>query len=153
MNEQVLAQKQQLLSQFEKGTNIVLSTSLDDYVTSRTVTVISFQDNLYFASVKRPTALKFIQIEKNPNIALCTGSMKITGLAHIIGAVSAQENTELAALYKEKLPEAYAKYALPSDSVFIQIKLTTSKTSKMENGKLELTSTDYVQGSIEIHSI
>lgn len=79
MNQQIVDIKKELLSKFENGKSVVLSTSFNDVVTSRSVTVISFNGYLYFTSVQRQGAVKNKQIEQNPNVAICLNTMQITG--------------------------------------------------------------------------
>lgn len=64
MNNEFLKARINLLSQFDKNGNVVLSTSHKDFVTLRTVTVIPFNNALYFTSIKRPGAVKMEQIGK-----------------------------------------------------------------------------------------
>jgi hypothetical protein len=60
----IFKSQKKVISQYEKGLNVVLSTSHNDFVTSRTVTLITFKDALYLTSIKRPRAIKIEQIEK-----------------------------------------------------------------------------------------
>jgi general stress protein 26 len=153
MNEQFLEEKGKLLAQFEKGLNVVLSTSHKDFVTSRTVTIISFKDALYLTSIRRPGAIKIEQIEKNPNVAICFNATQITGTAAIIGLVSAEQNTEIKTLYKEKLPQAFERFAAAPSAVFIKIDVSSCKSWKMADNHVETTAIDFINQTIEKNTI
>lgn len=121
--------------------NVVLSTSYQDHVTSRTVTVVPLEGALYLTSIKRPGAIKIEQIEKNPQVAICINTTQITGTATINGLVSAKDNAEIAALYKEKLPESYDRFATAPTAAFIKIELSTCKSWKMVDDNIVTTNT------------
>lgn len=153
MNEQFLEEKRKLLTQFENGLNVVLSTSHNDFVTSRTVTIIPFKDALYLTSIRRPGAMKIEQIEANPNIAICFNTTQITGIATIIGLVSAEQNTEITKIYKEKLPESFERFAAAPSAVFIKIDVHSCKSWKVVNNHVETTVINFVNQTIEKNTI
>ncbi|MDP4089945.1 MAG: hypothetical protein Q8930_11830 [Bacillota bacterium] len=149
MNHEFSEARKNLLSQFDKSGNVVLSTSLNDVVTSRTVTVIPFNNALYFTSIQRPGAVKMAQIEKNPNVAVCVNTTQITGVASILGLASTEENAEVMAIYKEKLPESYERFAVVPGCTVIKVELTTSKSWKVVDKKLETTTIDFINETIK----
>ena len=153
MNEQFLEEERKLFAQFEKGLNVVLSTSYNDFVTSRTVTLIPFKDALYLTSIRRPRAIKIEQIEKNPNVAICFNTTQITGTATIIGLVSAEQNAEITKIYKEKLPESFERFAVVPSAVLIKIDVSTCKSWKMVNNHVEATAIDFANQTIEKNTI
>jgi general stress protein 26 len=148
MNHEFSEARKDLLSQFDKNGNVVLSTSLNDVVTSRTVTMIPFNNELYFTSIQRPGAIKMEQIEKNPNVAICVGSTQITGAAYILGLASIKENAEVMAIYKEKLPDSYDRFAVVPSCTVIKVELTTSKSWKVVDKKIEITTIDFINETI-----
>jgi general stress protein 26 len=148
MNQEFLEARKALLAQFDKNGNVVLSTSLNDVVTSRTVTVIPFNNALYFTSIKRPGAMKLAQIEKNPNVAICVGTIQITGVASILGLASEKENAEVMEIYKEKLPDSYERFAVIPSCTVIKVELTTSKNWKVVDKKIEATAIDFINETI-----
>ncbi|MGL4676762.1 MAG: hypothetical protein ACRCWI_03745 [Brevinema sp.] len=93
--------KSDILSQFSKGMNMVLSTSANDIVTSRTVSVMVYNDSLYFASVKCDRSIKNKQIAQNHHIALCSNKIQMTGQAFIVGLASESQNQDIINLYKQ----------------------------------------------------
>jgi general stress protein 26 len=141
--------RKSLLSQFDKNGNVVLSTSLKDIVTSRTVTVIPFNNALYFTSIKRPGATKMEQIEKNPNVAICVNATQITGVASILGLASAEENAEVMAVYKEKLPDSYERFAVVPSCAVIKVELSTSKSWRVVDKKIETTTIDFINETLK----
>lgn len=136
MNHEFLEARKSLLSQFDKSGNVVLSTSLNDVVTSRTVSVIPFNNALYFTSIKRPGAVKMAQIEKNPNVAICVNTTQITGVATVLGLASEEENAEVMEIYKEKLPESYERFAVIPSCAVIKVELISSKSWKVVDKKI-----------------
>jgi general stress protein 26 len=149
MNKILLEERKNLFAQFEKGLNVVLSTSLNDFVTSRTVTLIPFKESLYLTSIRRLGAIKIEQIENNPNVAICFNTTQITGTATIIGLVSAEHNAEITTLYKEKLPESFERFAVVPSAVFIKIDVSTCKSWKIVNNHVESKAIDFVNQTIE----
>lgn len=153
MNNKFSEARKNLLSQFDKNGKVVLSTSLNDVVTSRTVTVIPYNNALYFTSIQRPGAIKMEQIEKNRNVALCVNTTQITGAATILGLASAKENAEVMAIYKEKLPDSYERFAVVPSCEVIKVELKTSKSWKAVGEKIEVTAIDFVNEVEETHLI
>lgn len=75
--------KDELAASLKKISEIVVSTSYNDIVTSRTVFCSSDGSDVYFITSKAYT--KYKQIVKNPNVALCRDNIQITGTAEIPG--------------------------------------------------------------------
>ncbi len=148
MNHEFSEARKNLLSQFVEKGNVVLSTSLNDVVTSRTVTLVPFNNALYFTSIKRPGAMKMGQIEKNPNVAICVSTTQITGIASILGLASAEENAEVMAIYKEILPESYERFAVVPSCAVIKVELKTSKSWKVVDNNIETTTIDFMNETI-----
>ena len=119
MKKDFFKEKELLWKKLGNTSNMVLSTSACDIVTSRMVSVILFNDSFYLSSL-RP--LKKEQIEKNPNVALCIGSIQMKGKARICGSILDEKNKEIAAAYKNALPESFEKFSLHPDTEIIEIK-------------------------------
>ncbi|HNX60876.1 MAG TPA: hypothetical protein PKK43_17380 [Spirochaetota bacterium] len=75
--------KDELTAALKKISEIVVSTSCNDIVTSRTVFCSSDGSAVYFITSRAYT--KYKQIVKNPNVALCRDNIQITGRAEILG--------------------------------------------------------------------
>ena len=94
--------------EFGKGKKMVLSTALNDMVTSRMMSVIHLNNQLYFQTDS--TFRKYNQLKKNPHAALCIDNIQIEGLCKEIG--SPAENTEFCNAYKEYFTSSFYRYTL-----------------------------------------
>lgn len=103
-----------------------LATSLDDRVTVRTVTYASQGLNIYFLSCGYHT--KCVQIQGNPNVALCIGNVQVEGNAKILGNPLAGKNQVAAEIYRQQLPEVFANFAPNPEMVLVKVKPTLFAT-------------------------
>lgn len=71
------------LTEFGKGRKMVLSTSLDDRVSSRMMSVVLIKGLFYFQT--DVTLGKYRQLKGNPNVALCIDNIQIEGVCMEIG--------------------------------------------------------------------
>lgn len=71
------------LSDFGKGRKMVLSTSENNIVSSRMMSVVQIDGIFYFQT--DVTFRKYRQLSANPNAALCTDNIQIEGLCKEIG--------------------------------------------------------------------
>lgn len=95
--------------------NMVLSTSLNDYVASRTMSIIIIDRRLYFQTDK--ASQKYSQLHKNPNVSLCMDNIQIEGKCVEIGIPT--DNLLFCELYKKHFPTAYDMYSrLPNERLF-----------------------------------
>ncbi len=86
---------------------MVLSTSLNDKVTSRMMSIIVMNGKFYFQT--DTTFRKYEQIQGNPHIALCADNIQIEGVCREIGRP--QDNSELCKLYREHFSVSYELYS------------------------------------------
>ena len=98
---------QKFWQEFGDSRNMVLSTSLHDVVSSRTMSIIQLKGVLYFQT--DCTFRKYPQLKQNPHVALCTGNIQIEGLCEEIGVPT--EHEELCNAYKECFPSSYRRYS------------------------------------------
>ena len=101
----------------ELGENkkMVLSTSRNDVVTSRMMSMIVLNKKLYFQTDK--TLRKYSQLKENPNVSLCIDNIQIEGHCEEVG--SPLENLEFINAYKKYFPSSYARYtALDNERLF-----------------------------------
>ena len=103
---------------------MVLSTSDGKNVTSRMVSVISYNEKLYITSMKSE---KLEQIEKNPCIALCADTMQIKGNGKILGYASDEKNKEVMMEYKNILPKSFELFASNPEAVLAEFNLIHCK--------------------------
>ena len=117
-------EKEELFDKIGKTYNMVLSTSNKDKVSSRMVSVISYNEKLYITSMKSE---KLEQIEKNPNIALCADTMQIKGNGKILGYASDEKNKEVMMEYKNILPKSFELFASNPEAVLAEFTLVQCK--------------------------
>ena len=117
-------EKNELFTKIGKTYNMVLSTSDRENVSSRMVSVISYNEKLYITSMKSE---KLEQIEKNPNIALCADTMQIKGNGKILGYASDEKNKEIMMEYKNILPESFELFASNPEAVLAEFTLVQCK--------------------------
>lgn len=149
----IIDEKKEVLNLFENGKDVVLSTSSNDIVTSRTVTCLSFENDLYVISIERPGATKLEQISVNSNVAINSNTIQITANAIITGYCNDEINEKFMEQYKEKLPESYYRFALIPTCVVIKMDLKTYKNWEMINGSIESKVVDFVNETIDTKTI
>ena len=91
---------------FENGKKMVLSTSLDDYVTSRMMSIIQMDGFLYFQTDK--TFRKYEQLIKNRRVALCIDNIQIEGICEELGRPL--ENEAFVQNYKLYFASSFERY-------------------------------------------
>ena len=109
----------------ELGTHktMVLSTSLDDKVTSRTMSIVLINGIFYFQTDRNFEKCR--QIENNPNVALCIDNIQIEGICRELG--KPVDNSEFIKEYKNCFPGSYKMYSLLDSEVLYEIKPTLIK--------------------------
>lgn len=104
-----------LFHQLGKHNHMVLSTSLNDKVTSRMMSVV-IADKLFYFQTDR-NFRKYEQLKKNPNVSLCLENIQIEGVCKEIG--HPLDYPFFCHLFKECYPGSYEKYSsLPDEIVF-----------------------------------
>jgi general stress protein 26 len=111
-----------LLSFLERKENavMVLATSADNKVMSRSVLIFNDNLDLYFFTWKY--SRKCVQIEKNNKVSLCIDKVEIEGRAEIIGAMTSEENKEILTWMRKKQPNAINRWESKPDMVIVRIK-------------------------------
>lgn len=94
--------------EFGESRTMVLSTSLNDIVTSRTMSMIALNGKLYFQTDK--TFRKYDQLSQNPHIALCKDNIQIEGECSELGIPA--DNEEFCNMYKKFFPDSFSRYTL-----------------------------------------
>lgn len=103
---------------FGKAKKMVLSTSLNDIVTSRTMSIVILNRKLYFQTDN--TFRKYNQLKSNPQVALCVDNIQIEGQCTEIGIPS--DNDDFCNAYKELFSGSYNRYTkLKNERLFIVI--------------------------------
>ena len=110
----------------------ILSTSLDDSVSSRPMSIVHIGLDIYFQSNRRYE--KHAQMTGNPYVALCHDNISIEGLAEVIGGWNAPDIVPVKALYRSKHPRSYASYAALDGQLVYRVRPTRVKLWKYVDG-------------------
>ena len=106
----------EFFSDFGKGRKMVLSTSENDKVSSRMMSVVQIGGELYFQTDR--TMKKYNQMMKNNNVALCIDNIQIEGKCIETG--HPLDNTIFCDIYKECFKGSYDAYSkLSNERLFI----------------------------------
>jgi len=102
--------------EFGQGKKMVLSTSLNDIVTSRMMSVVYVESALYFQTDR--TFRKYEQLRGNDNVALCIDNIQIEGKCREIG--HPKECLTFCDAYKKQFPSSYDRYTfLENERLFV----------------------------------
>lgn len=102
----------------ELGTNriMVLSTSLNDIVTSRPMSILILDGELYFQTDR--TFRKYAQLMGNPSVALSAANIQIEGQCKEIGVP--RDNLNFWNAYKEHFTNSFHRYSsLENERLFV----------------------------------
>lgn len=104
------------LNEFGKSKKMVLSTSENNRVTSRMMSIIQMDGRFYFQTDK--SFGKYSQIKNNPFVALCMDNIQIEGICKEIGRPI--ENEAFSSAYKECFSGSYKMYSsLEDERLFV----------------------------------
>ncbi len=107
---------EEFLSDFGKGRKMVLSTSENNIVSSRMMSVVQNEGFFYFQTDK--TFRKYSQLINNHNGALCIDNIQIEGVCEEIGRPL--QNEVFCSLFKECFKGSYDAYtALNNERLFV----------------------------------
>ena len=99
--------KEEIFSNFGYSKNMVLSTSYQDKVTSRMMSVIIFDGEFYFQTDKN--FRKYNQIKNNPNVSLCCDNISVEGICTELG--KPLDNNRFIKLYEKYYNYSYQQYS------------------------------------------
>ena len=116
-----------------KNPVLVLSTSLNDYVTSRHMSIINVGLNIFFQTNK--CYIKYEQMNANEKVSLCCQNISIEGIAEEIGDWKNECNMQLLELYKSKHLGSYERYGSLEGQVVYKITPIKIKLWKYVNGE------------------
>ena len=94
-----------------------LATCSQNMPTVRTMSIVFFDNKIYFQTSKE--YVKFKQISENNSVALCIGNIQIEGIANIKGKTS--EQNKFIEKYKKSHNSSYKKYSGLDSSILIEI--------------------------------
>ena len=124
---------EETLEVLDKNRIWVLSTSHNDIVTSRSMSIINIGLDIYFQTGN--CYVKHNQMAKNKNVSLCWNNISIEGIAEEIGNWKDERNQDLLALYKEKHKASYEAYGMLEVQVVYKVKSKKVKYWKYMDGK------------------
>lgn len=107
MNKQEIIQK--FWERLTPGKNLVLSTSKDNDVTSRSVSTGLQNGKIHFLT--STTSNKYLQIQANPNVSLCLHDVYMKGTAKDVGDINSPENKEALDALKTVFSENIAMFS------------------------------------------
>lgn len=113
-------EKNKALKNLDKEKHLVLATSQNNHVTTRSISHIVMNDKIYFQTDKN--FIKVKQIRDNKKVALCSNNINIEGEATI--CMHPYENSEFIDKFKIKQPSAYEQYSNLEDEIIIEISPT-----------------------------
>jgi len=113
----VLKEKlEKLYKEFHKGKTMVLSSSENNKVTSRMMSIVCINGLFYFQTDK--TFRKYHQLIRNPQVALCTENIQIEGVCEEIG--HPMDNDLFCDKYRECFRNAFTRYSsLKNERLFV----------------------------------
>lgn len=102
--------------EFGESKKMVLSTSLNDVVTSRMMSMIVLDKKIYFQTDR--TFRKYSQLKGNPNVSLCIDNIQMEGYCEEIG--KPDKHIEFSDAYQKYFPSSYMRYtALENERLFV----------------------------------
>ncbi len=105
----------EFFTDFKNARKMVLSTSCNNIVSSRMMSVVQENGKLYFQT--DVTMRKFNQLSENPNVALCIDNIQIEGTAKIQGRPS--DNLRFCELFEKCYKGSFDAYShLENERVF-----------------------------------
>lgn len=111
--------EREVISALDKNRFWILSTSLHDKVTSRSISIINIGLDIYFQTSK--SFEKYQQISQNKNVSLCFYNISIECIAEDIGTWKDTKNDKILELYKSVHPNSFENYGLFKNQVVIHI--------------------------------
>ncbi len=108
----------EFFSDLGKGRKMVLSTSENDKVSSRMMSVVQIGGELYFQTDR--TMKKYDQMMKNNNVALCIDNIQIEGKCTEAG--HPLDNAVFCDIYKECFKGSYDAYSMLSNERLFIVK-------------------------------
>ena len=104
--EQFKEKLEKLFMDIGSSRKMVLSTSYQDKVTSRMMSIIVLDGCFYFQTDR--AFRKYDQMKKNPNVALCIDNFQIEGVCRELGHPS--ENPDFCEEYEKSFKNSYDRY-------------------------------------------
>ncbi len=94
-------------NEFGSSKKMVLSTSLEDVVTSRMMSIVAIDGYLYFQTDN--SFRKYKQLKGNNRIALCIDNIQIEGVCEEVG--HPMEHNDFCTVYRNAFSGSYERYS------------------------------------------
>lgn len=130
----------------EKQKKMVLSTSANEKVSSRMMSVVQKNGIFYFQTDSN--FRKYQQIKKNPNVALCIDNFQIEGICKEIG--HPLKNADFCLLYQENFKNSFDAYTHLKTETLFEINPTFIERWIYKNGNPFIETFDFAQKSYKI---
>jgi general stress protein 26 len=126
--------KEELISFLDSRDNrhMALATSHDGRVQVRMILIACEGLDIYFFTWKH--SRKFMQIEKNPWVALCKDTMQIEGTAEILGSLSDKNIGKFTDIMRRRYPDAIKKWERRPGMVLLRIRPVFAINAASSNG-------------------
>ena len=135
-----------IISKISHQGTAVLSTSLNNKVTSRTISLVTYDNVLAFQTSMNMR--KYIQIQGNANVALCLGEIQLEGIA--VDKGKAKEHEKFTSLFKEKHRGSYDAYTHLDSERIVEISPTYIQVWKYIDGKPHVFKLDMVNEMVSL---
>ncbi|WP_080797452.1 pyridoxamine 5'-phosphate oxidase family protein [Arabiibacter massiliensis] len=114
---------------------LVLSTSLDDEVTSRPVSPLVMDGRIVVRTSRSSTKAR--QMEGNPRVAGCVGASYFTGRARLLGGVDDPAVAAVQSAYAARFEGAFSDEDgfVETDEAFYEIEVATLHRWEYEDGE------------------
>ena len=111
--------QEEILNLLGENKIMVLATSCENRVTARNMSCVIIDKKIYFQRDK--TFLKYQQILKNSNVALCVDNIQIEGTAKIKKHPFDEENKDFIGLFKKNYKGSFDNYSHMDNEVVVEI--------------------------------
>ena len=111
--------KEEVFGQLAQKKHVVLATSLEGRVTARSMSCVVLGEKICFQTDVQ--MLKYKQLQKNPQIALCVDNIQIEGTARAVGHPFDKQNEPFRKAFQKKFPHSYAMYTSLAGEEVVEI--------------------------------
>lgn len=123
--------KTALFDEIGESRKMVLSTSFEEYVTSRMMSIVITDGTFYFQTDR--IFRKYEQLQKNEKVALCIDNISVEGRCRELG--HPMENSVFLSLYEKHFPNSFKRYTGLADERLFAVKPTYIRKWIYENGE------------------
>ncbi len=122
---------QAIVDSMEDHMAMVLSTSVDSVVSSRTMSVVRIGSHFYFQTDR--TMDKYSQLMANPHVSLCKNELSIVGIARDVG--HPEKHPAFCEAFSKAFPGSFNAYSHLSDERLFEVTVRTIKSWSYVDGQ------------------